>query len=158
MSPTDAAAQRAEALRRIREIFDERIPFNKVLGLRVDGLDPDRVTLRFAMRPELVGNFAVGSLHGGVISAVLDTAGGVIALLGLMKRARRDDEAITVERFARVGTIDLRVDYLRPGLGASFTAEATILRAGRRVTVAQMELRNESGTQVAVGTATYIVS
>ena len=152
------AARLAAALGRIREIFDERIPFNRVLGLHIGELALERATLHFAMRPELVGNFAVGSLHGGVISAVIDTAGGVVALLGLLKGARRDAEPIDAERFARVGTIDLRVDYLRPGLGAAFTVAATPLRAGRRVTVARVELQNEAGTLIAVGTGTYIVS
>jgi uncharacterized protein (TIGR00369 family) len=152
------AARLERQLARIREIFDERVPFNRVLGLRVDHLDPERATLRFPMRPELVGNFAVGSLHGGVISAVLDTAGGVIALLGMVARGRRDAEPIDAERFARVGTIDLRVDYLRPGLGEAFVITATALRAGRRVTVARMELHNGTGTLIAVGTGTYIVS
>jgi uncharacterized protein (TIGR00369 family) len=152
------AARLAAQLARIREIFDERIPFNRVLGLRVEDLDAERATLSFPMRRELVGNFAVGSLHGGVISAVLDTAGGVIAVLGMGKRGRRDTEPIDAAAFARVGTIDLRVDYLRPGLGQSFTVSAAALRAGRRVTVARMELHNEAGTLVAVGTGTYIVS
>ena len=152
------ATRTAAALERVREIFDERIPFNRVLGLRIDELAPERATLCFPMRPELVGNFAVGSLHGGVISAVIDTAGGVIALLGMLKRARRDVEPFDFASFARVGTIDLRVDYLRPGIGVSFTVSAAVLRAGRRVTVARMELHSDAGTLVAVGTGTYIVS
>jgi uncharacterized protein (TIGR00369 family) len=152
------AARHAEALARVREIFDELIPFNRVLGLRLDRLDPDQATLRFAKRPELVGNFVVGSLHGGVVSAVLDTAGGVVALLGMLARSRRDAEPFDFERFARVGTIDLRVDYLRPATGDAFTATATILRAGRRVTVAHAELHDDAGTLVAIGTGAYIVS
>jgi uncharacterized protein (TIGR00369 family) len=152
------AARLTAALDHIREIFDRRIPFNRVLGLRMDELGLERATLRFEMRPELVGNFAVGSLHGGVISAVIDTAGGVVALLGMLKRARRDADSLDEDRFSRVGTIDLRVDYLRPGIGRWFIVSATPLRAGRRVTVARVELHNEAGTLIAVGTGTYIVS
>ncbi|MFM5687316.1 thioesterase family protein, partial [Aeromonas caviae] len=61
------------------------------------------------------------------------------------------------ERFARLGTIDLRVDYLRPGRGNEFIATAHIIRAGSKVAVARMELHNEEGTHIAFGTGTYLV-
>ena len=61
------------------------------------------------------------------------------------------------ERFSRLGTIDLRVDYLRPGRGNEFVATAHIIRAGSKVTVARMELHNEEGTHIAFGTGTYLV-
>ena len=57
-------------------------------------------------------------------------------------------------RFSRLGTIDLRVDYLRPGRGNEFIATAHIIRAGSKVTVARMELHNEEGTHIAFGTGT----
>lgn len=62
-----------------------------------------------------------------------------------------------MERFSRLGTIDLRVDYLRPGRGNEFIATAHIIRAGSKVTVARMELHNEEGTHIAFGTGTYLV-
>ena len=61
-------------------------------------------------------------------------------------------------RLGRLGTIDLRVDYLRSGSGESFRAEGRILRGGNRVAVTRMELFDDSGTLIAVGTGTYIVS
>ncbi len=114
--------------------------------------------LAFRARRTLVGNFVRGTLHGGVISSVLDTAGGLAALVGALRHARSRTPGHCLEIFGRLGTIDLRVDYLRPGLGRRFSASATILRTGRRVAVTRMELRNEEGTLVAVGTGTYIVA
>ena len=61
------------------------------------------------------------------------------------------------ERFSRVGTIDLRVDYLRPGLGDFFIGTGSIIRAGNKVTVVRMELHNNEEQMIAVGTGTYIV-
>jgi uncharacterized protein (TIGR00369 family) len=58
--------------------------------------------------------------------------------------------------FADFGTIDLRVDYLRPGWGRQFLASGTVLRAGRRVAVTRSELHNDEGVLVAVGTGAYI--
>jgi uncharacterized protein (TIGR00369 family) len=59
-------------------------------------------------------------------------------------------------RLSRLGTIDLRIDYLRPGRGQRFTAQAVPLRAGNKVAVVRSELHNEDGVLVAVGTGTYL--
>ena len=101
----------------VREIVDERIPFNKVLGVQLDSIDGDRPQLSFGMQPELVGNFMRGNLHGGVISSVIDLTGGITALLGMLARASELPLAQKLEQFVKLGTIDLRFDYLRPGLG-----------------------------------------
>ena len=56
-----------------------------------------------------------------------------------------------------MGTIDLRVDYLRPGIGKHFIASSFILRAGNKVAVTRMELHNDNGEHIAVGTGAYLV-
>ena len=56
-----------------------------------------------------------------------------------------------------MGTIDLRVDYLRPGRGERFTATSSLLRAGNKVAVARVELHNEAQVYIASATATYMV-
>ena len=61
------------------------------------------------------------------------------------------------EYFSRLGTVDLRVDYLRPGLGNSFCATSLVVRAGKRIAVSRMELRNDSDTLIAIGTGTYSI-
>lgn len=140
-----------------RRWYDEKIPFNRVLGFRVDSFDGDAVCVKFDMRPELVGNHVHGFLHGGVISAVLDATGGLTASIGMLSKASGDELEQFEDRIARVGTIDLRVDYLRPGVGDHFTATSRIMRAGRKVTVTRMELHNDQDVLIAVGTGTYIV-
>ncbi len=132
---------------------EAQIPFNRMLGLQLGDLGPDRTTLSFEMRDELVGNFARGSLHGGVISATLDVAGGMSAITA----AVGTETSTMAERFAHLGTIDLRVDYLRPGIGTKFEATAYTLRAGNKVAVTRMELRDDSGDLIAVGTGTYLI-
>ena len=57
-----------------------------------------------------------------------------------------------------MGTIDLRVDYLRPGLGQSFSAKGFVLRTGRKVAVTRMELHNDKDLLIAVGTGAYSIS
>jgi uncharacterized protein (TIGR00369 family) len=62
-----------------------------------------------------------------------------------------------MERLTKVATIDMRVDYLRPGIGEEFTASGYILRTGNKVAVVRMELYNDQNALIAVGTASYIV-
>ena len=63
-----------------------------------------------------------------------------------------------MQRFARLGTIDLRIDYLRPGIGRFFVASAGILRLGGRVGSAQMRLVNDEERLIATGAASYMLS
>ncbi len=152
------AAEEARLLACIRESFVERMPFNRVLGLDVLSLHHERAECRFAMRPELVGNYVRNILHGGAISAVLDVTGGLVAFLGVQQKLKGKPVEEVLERLARIGTIDLRVDYLRPGRGEWFLARGFPLRTGNRVAVARMELVNDGGELIAVGTAAYTVS
>ena len=63
-----------------------------------------------------------------------------------------------VERFGRIGTIDLRVDYMRPGIGQRFVVRAEVLRLGSRVATTRMEFLSETGELLSAGMAAYIVS
>jgi uncharacterized protein (TIGR00369 family) len=116
------------------------------------------VVVRFDMRDELVGNFTRGSLHGGVISSVLDVVGGLVAFIALLNREGVQSLEDEADKFSRLGTIDLRVDYLRPGLGGTFSAKGFVLRAGRKVAVTRMELHNDEDSLIAVGTGAYSIS
>ncbi|WP_291686436.1 thioesterase family protein [Bradyrhizobium sp.] len=138
--------------------FEQMIPFNRVLGLKIDSLDPKAPRLRFDMRPELVGNPVRQILHGGVISATLDVVGGLaIALASLAKNAEENTEEAPSRHFPDIGTIDLRIDYLRPGRGKYFIATGRVVRLGGRVAVVHMELVNDTDEQIATGSAAYIV-
>ena len=63
-----------------------------------------------------------------------------------------------MQRFAKIGTIDLRVDYLRPGIGERFTLRAEVLRLGSRVGTTRMEFLGADGALLSAGMAAYIVS
>ena len=144
-------------LQLLKEITEEKIPFNKLIGMKIETLDLDKIGIRFEMRPELVGNFTRGNLHGGVISSVLDVTGGMVAWAGIMKKMEGQSFDEISERFNKIGTIDIRVDYLRPGLGEYFIATGSTLRTGNKVSVTRMELHNDKGILIAVGTGTYVV-
>ena len=153
-----SSAFEPEFIARIRTMFEERIPFNHVLGLKIDTLDADGVSGHITMRPELIGHFTHQRLHGGVISATLDAIAGlaVMAAIG----ARHLDEPIDARlaRFGKLGTIDLRVDYLRPATGASFVVRASVLRLGSRIASTRMEFVDAKGLLLSTGAAAYIVA
>ena len=144
-------------LQLLKEITEEKIPFNKLIGMKIETLDLDKIGIRFEMSPELVGNFTRGNLHGGVISSVLDVTGGMVAWTGIRKKMAGQSFDEISERFNKIGTIDIRVDYLRPGLGEYFIATGSTLRTGNKVSVTRMELHNDKGILIAVGTGTYVV-
>ena len=148
---------REQILATVAKTFEERVPFNRNLGFEFELPNDGTAKLSFQMRDDLVGNFLRGILHGGVISSSLDVAGGLVAFVALLDQnlVQSFDEGL--ERFSKMGTVDLRIDFLRPGLGGSFVATGSILRAGRRIAVARMELHNDSGTLIAAGTGTYSI-
>ncbi len=147
-----------ERLAIARWAFADRIPFNKLLGLKIESGNTDQVIVKFDMQENLIGNFAYDVLHGGVISAVLDVTGGVLTFINMMKDMKNQPLENQIERFRKLGTIDLRIDYLRRGVGKSFTSTGWILRHGNKVTVTRMELHNEENLLLAAATGTYSVA
>jgi len=142
----------------ITTLFDHSISFNEFLGFKIDRLDPQPVRIRFDMRPELVGHFLHGRLHGGVISSVLDAVGGLAVMSGISEYYANESCNEIMQRFAPLSTIDMRVDFLRQGIGKLFIAEANVVRLGRRVAVCNMQLTNDENTLIATGNSTYMVS
>ena len=138
-------------------LIEHKITFNEVLGLKVQQLRPD-FRVRFDMRPELVGHAHYGRLHGGVISATLDAMGGCALMLAIAEKHASETAEQVMHRFVKMGTIDLRVDFLRQGVGSHFIASAEVMRLGGRVGSTQMRLHNDEGTLIATAAAAYIVS
>lgn len=136
--------------------FFENIPFNKLVGMQLVYVGRDRVDVKMEMTPEVIGNFVHGNLHGGVISSLLDVAGGGMAVVGAYERTRDMTDEERQKILNKVGTIDIRVDYLRPGRGEWFLATARLLRTGNKVAVTRMELHNDQDDLIALGTGTYL--
>jgi uncharacterized protein (TIGR00369 family) len=142
----------------LRSIFEDRIVFNSVLGLKIVELRPERVVGRIAMRPELVGHYSFNRLHGGVVSAGLDAMGGLAVMAAIGARHMDELPAQRLQRFGKLGTIDLRIDYLRPAIGESFELRAEVLRLGSRVASTRMEFLGADGKLLSSGAGAYIIS
>lgn len=141
----------------LRALFERGIPFNRVIGLEVVSGSPTEPRIRFRMRPGLVGSASHGQLHGGVTAAVLDATAGFALMTAIGERHADESCAQLLQRFARMGTIDLRIDYLHRGIGTWFEAGATVTRLGGRIGSVQMTLHADDGTLIATGAAAFVV-
>jgi uncharacterized protein (TIGR00369 family) len=153
-----SAAEQEKLDAALKELFEQRITFNQTLGLTVVSVAAGTPKMRFAMRPELVGHYLYGRLHGGVIASALDAMGSLALMIAIGEAHGQETTEQVLHRFARMGTIDLRVDYLRPGLGQEFVATAEVTRLGGRIGSTQMRLANEQATLIATAAAAYVIS
>jgi uncharacterized protein (TIGR00369 family) len=145
-----------EILQQLTEAF-AAIPFNRMLGLELKELGAEQVSMSFKMQEALVGNFLYGILHGGVISSVLDMAGGMVCMSN--KVSKNSDKTLPeiANIVSKTSTIDLQISYLRPGKGEFFIAHAWLLKAGNKISFARMELLNQDKSLIATGNGTYLL-
>lgn len=157
-TPDVPTAFEPEFIAAMRQLTEELISFHKVLGLQLVSVTPQEARARMVMKPELVGHFGYNRIHGGAISAALDAMGGVAVMAAIAAKHMDEPVPQRMQRFARLGTIDLRVDFLRQGIGEVFSIQARVLRLGSRVASTRMEFMAEDGTLLTAGAAAYIVS
>jgi uncharacterized protein (TIGR00369 family) len=119
----------------------ERPPYHAVLRPQPVAVETDStVIIRLPYRPEFRRAPDEPGYHGGVIAALIDLAGhaAVAILVGRM-----------------VPTVDLRIDYLRAAPGTDLIARGKVLRAGRSIARADVEISDEANNLIAVGRGTY---
>lgn len=126
----------------IEAIF-ARSPFINFLNLEVREVDHDasRFAVRMPIRAEFERKAGTQQCHGGVIASLIDTVG---------------DFAIGMMVGGGVPTMNLRVDYLRPAVGAYLDGVATVRKAGRSVAVIDIDIAGPDGKLVAIGRGTYV--
>jgi len=116
--------------------------FNRLLGIRGESVGEGHCVLLLPVREEFVGDPRRPALHGGVLSTLVDTAGGLAAWTALPPGES-------------VSTVDLRVDFLEPaGLGAPLRAQAELARKGNRVCAVRVAV-TQTGRPVAEGRGVY---
>lgn len=147
-----------EFITHLKDLFDEKIVFNKVMGVRLTEVHAGRVSARLEMKPDLVGNYLHNRLHGGVVSACLDGVAGMACMAASAARHMDEPPLQRLHRFTKLGTIDLRIDYLRPCVSEYFLMHAEVLRLGSRVANTRMEFLGADGKLLCTGAGAYIVS
>jgi uncharacterized protein (TIGR00369 family) len=128
----------------VLRLMEQHSPFNRLLGLKGESIERGRAVMLLPVREDFIGDPTRPALHGGVVSALVDTAGGAAAWSAL---GPGDS----------VSTVDLRVDYLEPAtLRGPLRAEAVLLRKGNRVCHVRVSVTQE-GVLVAEGSAVYSI-
>ena len=113
--------------------------FNHYLGIHVRRSHTDGVTVECSVRKELL-NFA-GVLHGGVTATLADVAVGQ----ALKKQGRHST------------TVELKINYLRPITGTKVTARSRILRVGKTLCTARVDIFDDRKNHAAVAIVTYML-
>lgn len=119
-----------------KNILEELIPFHKLLGLQLQKLGEGFVRIRIPYKKELVGDPRTSRIHGGVISTVMDAAGGAAGMTTLSETADQ------------IATVDIHVDYLFPGRPEDIVVEGQIIRNGNSLIFTQMTARHEGDDQI----------
>jgi uncharacterized protein (TIGR00369 family) len=147
---------RPEFQQALRFIFEEKVPFCKVLGLKFT-FARGRAEVAFAKQDFMLGNTKLKVLHGGVTASVLDSIAGTAVFLKLAEVNPQSILETQLRMLGAITTIDLRIDYLEPANAAAFVASATVTRLGKRVANVQMTMHDDTGTCVATGAAAFAV-
>jgi len=140
---TDEQQERRRAF--FRGHWEHGVAFNQTMGVTVARWDPDGVVLELPYSDAFSAH--AGILHGGAVSALIDTAGAGAVLAGH-----------DFNLGSRLATISMTVNYLGAARGDKVIAEAVCTRRGRTTHYAEVKVRLADGKLVAQGIAAYLVA
>lgn len=114
-------------LQTLKNVMQDVMPVNKLLGVVIEKLEEGYAEVRVPFQKQFVGDFRRGLWHGGILASVADTIGGLVAL----SLARSQDQ---------VNTVDMRIDYLHGAVEDDIYGEAVLVKAGKRIILADVKL------------------
>ncbi len=143
MGTDDSRLDRLAALNRA---FAAHIPFNNALGIALVALGDAHATQRLPPDPRWIGDIDAGTIHGGVITTLLDSCCGAAVFMAL-------------ENPVFMATLDLRVDFLQPAdAQRALQGRADCYRLNRQVGFVRCSAwQDDPDDPVAVGAATFAI-
>ena len=120
----------------------ENAPYYQLLQIRLEEIDLGFARFRMPFRRELVQ--AYGVAHGGAITSLADTA-VAFALMTLIQPGER------------VTTVEMKINFLAPVIEGELVGESRVIQKGKRLALADMEVKDQNGKLVAKGLATYMI-
>ena len=130
----------------VKRMIEDIVPIHKFLGIKLLHIEKDFVKVRVPFRPEVVGDIRSNRWHGGIITTVMDSVGGIVG--GTHLTSIKD----------KMATIDIRVDFLSPAHAEAIIVEGKTMRLGSRIFVASMKAYLESDSEeksIAEGRGVY---
>jgi uncharacterized protein (TIGR00369 family) len=116
-----------------------QLPLGQALGMRLELLEPGRTV--FALDASTLHANPMGTVHGGVLTTIADSAMGVAYTSTL-----QEGESFT--------TLELKVNFMRPHREGRLTAEAQVKQGGRTVGLVECHVRDEQNRLIAYATST----
>ena len=140
-------AEKRERRLAFNRAFAGSVPHNRALGVEIIDLGADYALFRLPYAEHLVGNPDTGVLHGGVITALLDSCSGAAVFASLA-------------RPAPIATLDLRIDYLKPAAaGREVLARATCYKQTRNVAFTRaIAYHDDENDPIASAAGTFMLS
>lgn len=118
-----------------------RNPLYQTIGLKMIAADNGEARSRLEPEPEICWPFP-GQPHGGILFTQMDTT----MAWAVLSCAQKDKNC---------STINLEIQYPAPAKGTVFTCETRVFHSTGRSCFLRGETRDEKGTLVAMGQATF---
>lgn len=141
MSEPLTDSQQREHRQAVRELMP-KTPFLAGLGIVIERYEPDDVMVRLPFREDLTNDGTY--FHGGVIAAVLDTAGAAAVW------SNHD-----FEKGMRASTVGMTVQYVGAAKRSDLLCHARTVRRRNELTFTEFTATDPDGNVVAHGVQTY---
>ncbi len=126
------------------QISLDQSPYARFLGAEMVRAEEGLVEIRLPFREDFLRMDDSDWYHGGIISALADIVGAFAVVMAAGKGSG--------------ATVDLRIDYLKPALRGDLVAIGRVVKVGRRICRADMEVRAANCDLVAIGRGTFLGS
>jgi uncharacterized protein (TIGR00369 family) len=120
----------------------ENSPAWKLIGMKIRTLDDGKSCLELPVRESLLQRY--DNVHGGILAMLADSAMSTALFT-------------KIDQSELISTIELKVNYIRPGVCETLVADGKVVHKGKNIAVCQSVIINGQGKQVIVATGTFMI-